>query len=196
MKEHPLILKLDIAGNPRAWITYERAAYYYAKDLVGWSMSEDGYHIYGGTSRMTGVQSSMRLNTIIAVRSEKGERLNEGFRSKVSLCNKTLFRRDQHVCAYCGNQFVSEDLSRDHVAPRAQGGKDVWTNVVTACHSCNRLKDARTPEQANMPLLYVPYEPNKAEYLILMNRKILADQMEFLKSKVSKESRILHPMKP
>ena len=81
---------------------------------------EDGYHIYGGTSRMTGVQSSMRLNTIIPVRSEKGERLNEGFRSKVSLCNKTLFRRDQHVCAYCGNQFVSEDLSRDHVAPRAR----------------------------------------------------------------------------
>ena len=27
--------------------------------------------------------------------------------------------------------------------------------------------------------LYAPYIPNKAEYLILTNRRILADQMEF-----------------
>ena len=31
-----------------------------------------------------------------------------------------------------------------------------------------------------MKLLAVPYIPNLAEYLILSNRKILVDQMEFL----------------
>lgn len=31
-----------------------------------------------------------------------------------------------------------------------------------------------------MKLLAVPYTPNLAEYLILQNRRILADQMEFL----------------
>jgi hypothetical protein len=31
-----------------------------------------------------------------------------------------------------------------------------------------------------MKLLAVPYVPNVAEYLILSNRRILADQMEFL----------------
>lgn len=31
-----------------------------------------------------------------------------------------------------------------------------------------------------MKLLAVPYTPNLAEYLILSNRLILADQMEFL----------------
>ena len=36
-----------------------------------------------------------------------------------------------------------------------------------------------------MELLYAPYVPNKAEYLILTNRRILADQMEFLKSQFS-----------
>lgn len=195
MVEHPLILKLDIAGNPRSWITYERAAYYYAKNLVAWEMSENGYTIYGGKSRLTGKRSFMDLNTIIAVRSERGEKIIDNARMRVALCNKTLFRRDQYICAYCGNEFHDKDLSRDHVIPRSLGGKDIWTNVVTSCHSCNRLKNNQTPEQAKMPLLYVPYEPNKAEYLILMNRRILADQMEFLKTKVSKESRILTPLK-
>ena len=36
-----------------------------------------------------------------------------------------------------------------------------------------------------MPLLAIPYVPNWAEYLALSNRKILADQMEFLKSQFS-----------
>ena len=42
-----------------------------------------------------------------------------------------------------------------------------------------------------MKLLAVPYTPNLAEYLILSNRKILADQMEFLVQHVSSHSRVL-----
>ena len=39
----------------------------------------------------------------------------------------------------------------------------------------------RTPEEANMALLGVPYTPNRFEYLYLKNRHILAaDQMDFL----------------
>jgi len=41
------------------------------------------------------------------------------------------------------------------------------------------------PEESGLELLYAPYVPNKAEYLILTNRKILADQMEFLVQHVS-----------
>jgi len=47
-----------------------------------------------------------------------------------------------------------------------------------------------------MKLLYVPYAPNRAEYLILMNRNILADQMEFLLKQVKPISRLLNPPKP
>ena len=43
-----------------------------------------------------------------------------------------------------------------------------------------RQKGGRTPQQANMPLLAVPYRPSWVEHLILSNRNILADQMEFL----------------
>lgn len=64
--------------------------------------------------------------------------------------------------------------------PASRGGASAWENCVTACEHCNHRKADRTPEEANMKLLAVPYTPNLAEYLILSNRRILADQMEFL----------------
>ena len=63
-------------------------------------------------------------------------------------------------------------------------------NVVTACRACNERKGSRLPEEAQMQLVYAPYIPNRAEFLILANRRILADQMEFLKQHVAAHSRI------
>lgn len=191
-REHPLILQLDAAGNPCRWMTYEDAAYYKAKDLIAWTVGEDEFTIYGGENRITGRQSSMDLNTIIAVKGEIGDK---GLFRTPTLTNRALFRRDQSICAYCGGVFGHDHLTRDHVMPTSRGGKDVWQNVVAACGGCNKLKDDRTPEEAGMKLLYVPYAPNRAEYLILMNRTILADQMEFLLSRVTKNSRLLNPIK-
>jgi hypothetical protein len=42
-----------------------------------------------------------------------------------------------------------------------------------------------------MELIYTPYVPNKAEYLILTNRKILSDQMGFLVQHVAAHSRVM-----
>ena len=64
-------------------------------------------------------------------------------------------------------------------------------NVVTACRNCNGMKRNRTLEEVGLELLYAPYTPNKAEYLILTNRKILVDQMEFLKQHIAAHSRAL-----
>ena len=63
-------------------------------------------------------------------------------------------------------------------------------NVVTACRHCNGVKRNRTPEEAGIELIYAPYVPNKAEYLILTNRQILSDQMELLLQHVSSHSRV------
>ena len=85
------------------------------------------------------------------------------------------------------------DLCRDHVVPRAQGGKDVWANVVTACRACNQRKGVRRPEQTrNMQLLFVPYAPCLWEHFILSARGILADQMDFLAARLPRHSRILN----
>ena len=64
-------------------------------------------------------------------------------------------------------------------------------NVVAACRGCNGKKRNLMPEESGLELLYAPYVPNKAEYLILTNRRILADQMEFLRPHVSSQSRVL-----
>ena len=190
MREIPLVLQLDSAGNPQRWITYEDSAYYYAKNLVAWSMGEVDFDLHGGISARTGEQSILTMNTIIAIKGKVNKK-QFAANSRVPLTNKALFRRDQQLCGYCGRHFSTSDLSRDHIIPVSKGGPNVWMNVVTACHSCNKHKDDRTPEQAGMELLYVPYVPNRAEWLILQNRKILADQMEFLLKQVPKESRLL-----
>ncbi|GEQ97168.1 HNH endonuclease [Iodidimonas gelatinilytica] len=58
-----------------------------------------------------------------------------------------LFLRDRFECQYCG---IGDDLTFDHVVPRAYGGKTTWENVTTACAPCNLRKGGRTPHEANM----------------------------------------------
>ena len=48
-----------------------------------------------------------------------------------------------------------------------------------ACTAASASR-SRTPEQARMPLLAVPYAPDTAEWLLLSNRRILIDQLRFL----------------
>jgi hypothetical protein len=187
-RELPLILALDVAGQPRRWINYEDSAYYYAKDLVAWSMGEQDVILHGGTSRMTGEQTTMTMNTIIAIRGHINAKAIAA--NRVPLTNKALFRRDRNMCAYCGHEYGASKLTRDHIKPRSKGGVDRWKNVVASCSPCNKRKNDSTPEQARMQLLFVPYEPNKSEFLILMNKKILADQMDFLIKQVPEHSRL------
>ncbi len=186
--DRPLILSLDSHGVPYRWISWQQACYYYAKNLVAWTLGDETFTFYGGTSRATGRRSSITAHSIIAIR---GRALAaKGFEQVPPLNNRELFRRDRHTCAYCGGVFGFFRLTRDHIRPLSRGGRDDWMNVVTACRLCNSRKRNRTPEEAGMLLLYAPYVPNKAEYLILTNRRILADQMEFLRQHVSAHSRM------
>jgi len=88
-RQLPQILQLDVAGNPCRWMTYEDAAYYKAKDLIAWTIGTQEFTIYGGENAATGVQSTMDLSTIIAVRGEIGDK---GLFRTPSLTNRTLFR--------------------------------------------------------------------------------------------------------
>lgn len=174
----PKILKLNAAGFPQRWVTYEKYAEYANKDRILWSMAPSEFVLRGGTNAATGKQSTLKLDTIVAVSGP----VRDPSLLRVPLKSTYLFRRDRNLCAYCG--YVTRSLTRDHVVPKSRGGKDTWENLVTACKNCNARKDARTPEEANMPLLYVPYAPSYAEYLILDNGRILADQMDFLLERV------------
>ena len=77
----------------------------------------------------------------------------------VTFSRRNIYKRDRYTCQYCGAQPGTEELTLDHVVPRAQGGISTWENCVLACVSCNKRKADRTPEQARMPLRKIPVRP-------------------------------------
>ncbi|MGQ8364449.1 HNH endonuclease [Glaciecola sp. 1036] len=174
-----MILKLNKSGMPKSWISAEEAAKCYCQGKVIFELGETEQILYGGWNSK-GEQSQLKISSIIGcdgqITEDKGH---------ISLTNRFLFRRDQQMCLYCGGHFALTQLTRDHIIPRSKGGKDTWTNAATACRRCNHIKGAKTPEEANMKLLAVPFTPNMYERFFLMNRKILADQMAFLSAHFS-----------
>lgn len=184
----PAILALDPGGYPRRWIGLEEAATCYVRGAVAWDLGDHAFVLRGGISRASGHRSELTLRSIVALRGETVVRASRD-RAPV-VVREMLFARDRHVCAYCGGRFRVADLTAEHVLPQSKGGRDTWTNLVSACKPCNLRKGDRTPEQARMPLLYVPYVPSQHEAFILRNRRILADQMEFLMAGVPAGSRL------
>lgn len=188
------ILALDVAGTPVRWIDCETAASYYASGKVRWELGTDRLVLHGGINRTLNRQSTLEIAAIIAI---DGPRFRfHGAEDRIALSRTMLFARDRHICAYCGNRFGAASLEMEHVTPSSRGGRTVWQNVVSACRSCNQRKANRSPEAAGMPLLYVPYVPNRHEAFILANRRILADQMTFLLAGVPRHSRLWQPDDP
>jgi len=177
------LLSLDAHGRVLDWISWQDAACLYARDAVTWTLGDPCLSVHGGINRVTGMRSVLDLHPIIAAR---GHARAKALNPTPALTNAALFARDQHLCLYCGSACGRQQLTRDHVKPLSQGGRDLWENVVSACFHCNSRKGGRTPTQASMPLLAVPYRPSWIEHLILSNRNILADQMAFLKSQLPK----------
>ena len=170
------ILKLDAGGLPVSWVNWKTAVTLYARDRIVWEAGKSRFRINGGINAASGHRSGFEIGSIIAV-ADKSKRFEKGV---PMLTNRTLFLRDKNICLYCGHEFTYSKLTRDHVFPTSRGGANIWENCVTACRGCNQRKENRTPEEAHMKLLAVPFTPNLAEYLILSNRRILADQMDFL----------------
>lgn len=80
---------------------------------------------------------------------------------KPKFSKKAVFIRDNFTCQYCGKTINKPTL--DHILPRCRGGVNSWTNVITACHTCNNKKSNKIPKEAGMKLLSSPCEPR---YLI------------------------------
>ncbi|WP_018144580.1 MULTISPECIES: HNH endonuclease [unclassified Thioalkalivibrio] len=173
------VLRTDAAGMPLEWIGLEQAVRLYYTEQVAYTCGSPLYRMRGGINARTGLQSRVEVNSIIATHGTRKSRFNDYI---PPLNNTTLFRRDAHLCLYCGHAFPEHDLSRDHVTPISQDGEDTWTNVVTACKRCNNHKAGFTPEEAGMQLLAIPFTPTHAEYIFLKGKRVLADQMEFLQA--------------
>jgi hypothetical protein len=174
------ILRADVAGMPLEWVDYKEAARLHAQGQVAYTVGTPLYQLRGGFNAATGRRSVLELNSIIATIGTTANPGNTRHDYVPPLNNQTLFRRDGYLCLYCAQRFTSSDLSRDHIRPFSQGGRDTWNNVATACRRCNNAKASRTPEQAKMQLIAVPFTPTYAEYIFLKGRRVLADQMQYL----------------
>lgn len=183
-----LVLIVDKSGTPKNWCNYEIASCYYARDKVLWETGSKIKTLLGGHNDK-GEQSKIVISSIIGV---SGPILGDKFYNTQTVFadRMTLYSRDRHMCAYCGNVFNASSLTIDHVHPKSRGGTNRWTNCVTACRPCNHRKGWKTPEEAKLQLLYIPYAPTVHERILLKNRKVLADQMEFLLASIPKNSRV------
>ena len=80
--------------------------------------------------------------------------------SKPSFTRFNVFLRDKFSCQYCGSK---NELTFDHLIPRCLSGKTTWTNVVSACTTCNLKKGRKLLQNTDMKLLKKPIQPNSIQ---------------------------------
>lgn len=93
--------------------------------------------------------------------------------SSPKFCRRSILLRDRFRCQYCGEKFSAQELSYDHVVPRAKGGQTVWENIVAACLLCNAAKQDKMPKHSGrkgakggfLRPLKEPRQPTTAELL-------------------------------
>ena len=96
---------------------------------------------------------SMKLPSVVSLKTYVKPARNPAF------TRFNVFLRDRFECQYCG---IGEDLTFDHVIPKAHGGQTTWENVVAACSSCNLRKGGKMPGAAHMWPSQMPYQPSVA----------------------------------
>lgn len=114
---------------------------------------ENGVGVIHTPSELIPLPSVIRL--VYLVRRPRRER---------RLTRHEVFRRDGYTCQYCGRQ--TKELTLDHMVPRYKGGRHVWDNVVSACIPCNNHKAGRTPHEAGMKLIRLPFAPRASAYSV------------------------------
>ena len=85
---------------------------------------------------------------------------------KVNLNKQNVFKRDNNSCVYCGSRDRRK-LTIDHVIPQSKGGGNTWSNLVTACFSCNNKKGSMSLEEFGAQI----ENPRKPHYLMLMKQQ-------------------------
>jgi 5-methylcytosine-specific restriction endonuclease McrA len=126
--------------------------------------------------------TSISLPRPAIIRLGKFVHVPRRFRRQVT--NTFLFARDDYRCQYChrtqGDLRQRECLTRDHLIPISRGGGNEWTNVVTACSSCNTRKGNRLPEECGMLPLHPPTEPHFV-HLAWSVRRLTSIQQKYIR---------------
>lgn len=60
---------------------------------------------------------------------------------------ETIYNRDKGVCHLCDMHVHFKDASRDHIDPRANGGKTTFENIKLAHKKCNSHRGHKPVEE-------------------------------------------------
>ena len=87
------------------------------------------------------------------------KRLGKRQRSAVRYSRLGVYMRDGWRCQYCSTACSYAEATRDHVVPRAHGGRTTWSNTCLACRDCNSKKGSLSCDEAGMFPIREPVEP-------------------------------------
>jgi 5-methylcytosine-specific restriction endonuclease McrA len=100
---------------------------------------------------------------------------------ELQITKKNVLDRDQHTCQYCGKKIGRHNATIDHIIPKSRiENPNTWKNLVAACAYCNHKKDDRTPEEAGMKLIRLPFKP-KLDFILKEKHGFNEKWKEFLK---------------
>lgn len=108
---------------------------------VGFLDGEDGCYTLHDWAEIQDVQSLINISKGIVPGCQK----KDVTQTEWKMLRQSVFERDNFTCQYCGK--IPPSLDCDHVIPLSRGGESKMENLVAACPSCNRSKNARTPEE-------------------------------------------------
>ena len=92
-------------------------------------------------------------------------------KKKMQRCRRIVIERDGYFCTYCGVEIPFEQITMDHIIPRAYNGADSATNLCVACKECNNNRGSEDFFTfANYVFMMDPVKYNK--FLILRSLNI------------------------
>jgi 5-methylcytosine-specific restriction endonuclease McrA len=149
------VLVLNASFEPINVCTVRRAIVLVLKGVA--RTEERGSRFFTSASLRMPIPSVIRLVEYIHIPFERK-----------SISRKNILLRDHNTCQYCGVSSSPQELTLDHVLPRARGGESSWDNLVASCRKCNNRKGNKTPEEAGMRLLKKPQS-----FSMHVNRQIM-----------------------
>ena len=138
------VLRTDASGMPLEWIDYKEAVRLHCLGQVAYAFGSRLYELHGGINARSGRQTVIEVNSMLATQGSSGNPGTLRHDYVPPLNNETLFRRDAHLCLYCGGRFAHRDLSP---LPEQNAPREVRALVGAMNDLLERLAEALAAQQ-------------------------------------------------
>lgn len=155
MKTRTLLLNIDY--RPFDIINWKKAFYMYFEKKAS------VLHYYEDIIR-DGKGNEYNIPSVMILYKYRQQNRNASY-SKLN-----IMYRDNFTCQYCRRKQDKQELTVDHVIPRAlwdkrKGSPSIFENVVACCKDCNAIKADKTLEKAGMRLITQPHKISRTQIL-------------------------------